>query len=64
MSKETKKKNNYNTEILNRINEKYGLSLRFMRMSLSGERTSEMSDVVKSEYKKMHNAVTDLLKTL
>lgn len=64
MSKETKKKNNYNTEILSRINEKYGLSIRFMRMSLAGDRKSEMSEIVIKEYKKMHAAVTELLKTL
>lgn len=64
MNKETKKKNNYNTEILNRLQEKYGLSLRFMRMSLSGDRSSEMSDTVKKEYKVMHAAVTALLKSL
>lgn len=64
MDKETKKKNNYNTEILTRIKEKYGLSLRFMRMSLSGDRNSEMSDVVRKDYERMHKAVTELLKTL
>jgi hypothetical protein len=64
MDKPTKKKSNHNTEILTRIQEKYGFSLRFIRMSLAGNRNSEMSDVVKKEYAKMYNAVIELLKTL
>ncbi|TPG37527.1 hypothetical protein [Flavobacterium pectinovorum] len=64
MDKETKKKNTYNTEILNRIKEKYGLSKRFITMSLSGDRRSEMTDIVRKDYKIMEVAVTALLKTL
>lgn len=64
MNKETKKKNIYNTEILNRIKEKYGLSKRFITMSLSGDRKSEMTDIVRKDYKKMETAVAALLKTL
>ncbi|WP_089354352.1 hypothetical protein [Flavobacterium sp. ov086] len=64
MDKETKKKNIYNTEILNRIKEKYGLSKRFITMSLSGDRKSEMTDTVRKDYKKMETAIAALLKTL
>ena len=64
MDKLTQKKNNHNTEILNRIKEKYGLSLRFIRMSLAGNRQSEMSETVKKEDKTMYDAVTKLLKSL
>ncbi|RKR05375.1 hypothetical protein C8C83_4722 [Flavobacterium sp. 90] len=64
MDKETKKKNIYNTEILNRIKEKYGLSKRFITMSLSGDRKSEMTDTVRKDYKKMEIAIAALLKTL
>ncbi|PIF34702.1 hypothetical protein CLU81_5363 [Flavobacterium sp. 9] len=64
MDKETKKKNIYNTEILNRIKEKYGLSKRFITMSLSGDRKSEMTDTVRKDYKKMEIAIATLLKTL
>lgn len=64
MDKETKKKNIYNTEILNRIKEKYGLSKRFITMSLSGDRRSEMTDTVKKDYKKMEIAIRELLKTM
>lgn len=64
MDKETKKKNIYNTEILNRIKEKYGLSKRFITMSLSGDRKSEMTETVRKDYKKMETAIAALLKTL
>lgn len=64
MDKETKKKNTYNTEILNRIKEKYGLTKRFVTMSLSGDRKSEISESIKKDYKTMQDAVTALLKKL
>ncbi|MCD0469775.1 hypothetical protein [Flavobacterium sp. JAS] len=64
MDKETKKKNTYNKEILNRIKEKYGLSKRFITMSLSGDRKSEMTETIRKDYKKMENAIAVLLKTL
>lgn len=64
MDKETKKKNIYNTEILNRIKEKYGLSKRFITMSLSGDRKSEMTETIRKDYKKMETAIAALLKTL
>lgn len=64
MDKETKKKNTYNKEILNRIKEKYGISKRFITMSLSGDRSSEMTDKIKKDYKKMEMAILALLQTL
>jgi hypothetical protein len=64
MDKETKKKNTYNKEILNRIKEKYGISKRFITMSLSGDRNSEMTDRIRKDYRKMEIAVFELLKTL
>jgi len=64
MDKETKKKNTYNKEILNRIKEKYGFSKRFITMSLSGDRNSEMTEKIRKDYKKMEMAILALLKTL
>jgi hypothetical protein len=64
MDKETKKKNTYNKEILNRIKEKYGISKRYITMSLSGDRKSEMTDKIRKDYKKMEVAVLALLRTL
>lgn len=64
MDKETKKKHTYNKEILNRIKEKYGISKRFITMSLAGDRKSEMTDNIRKDYKKMEIAILELLKTL
>ena len=64
MDKETKKKNNYNKEIVNRIKEKYGISKRFITMSLVGDRKSEMTETIRKDYKTMENAINSLLKTL
>ncbi|MEZ0130529.1 hypothetical protein AB9T88_12520 [Flavobacterium sp. LBUM151] len=64
MDKETKKKHTYNKEILNRIKEKYGISKRFITMSLTGDRKSEMTDNIRKDYKKMEIAILELLKTL
>lgn len=64
MDKRTKKKSDYNAEILNRLVEKYGVSKRYITMSLSGDRTSETSDTIISDYKKMSSAVDQLLKSL
>lgn len=64
MDKHTKKKNNYNAEILNRLTEKYGVSKRFVTMSLNGDRTSETSDTIKSDYKLMETEVSKTLKNL
>lgn len=64
MDKPTKNKNNYNAEILGRLKTKYGVSKRFITMSLSGDRTSETSEAIKKDYNKMSTELQALLKTL
>jgi hypothetical protein len=64
MDKSMKKKNNYNVEILIRLTEKYGVSKRFVTMSLNGDRTSETSDTIKKDYKVMSSAIASTLKEL
>lgn len=64
MNKLKEKKSNYNAEILIRLQEKYGLSLRFIRMSLGEKRKSEMSDRVIKDYQIMSDAISELLKSL
>ncbi|MBW4362692.1 hypothetical protein [Flavobacterium taihuense] len=64
MDKPTKKKNNYNAEILIRLTEKYGVSKRFITMSLNGDRTSETSETIISDYKEMVKQVAETLKKL
>ena len=50
MSKPTKKRNNYNEDILIALNEKYGYSIDYIRKSLRGDRKGEMPDILKKEY--------------
>jgi hypothetical protein len=64
MDKPTKNKNNYNAEIIGRLKTKYGVSKRFITMSLSGDRTSETSEAIKKDYKIMSTELQALLKTL
>lgn len=64
MDKPTKNKNNYNAEIIGRLKTKYGVSKRFITMSLSGDRTSETSTAIKKDYSKMLTELQALLKTL
>lgn len=64
MSETTKNKKIYNTEILTRLTEKYGLSKRYLTMSLSGERVSETSDKIKSDYKKANDAIIKILESI
>ena len=51
MNKPTKKRNNYNEDILNNIKERLGYSLDYIRKSLRGDRVGEMPDIIKKEYK-------------
>ncbi|KVV14826.1 hypothetical protein [Flavobacterium sp. TAB 87] len=64
MDKPTKKKNIYNTDIVDRLKEKYGVSKRFITMSLNNDRTSETSEAIKGDYRKMTLAVDKTLKGL
>ncbi len=64
MNKRTKTKPEYNGQIVERLISKYGVTKRFISMSLSGDRKSETSDTIASDYKKMEKAVNDLLATL
>lgn len=64
MSETTKNKKIYNTEILTRLVKKYGLSKRYITMSLSGERVSETSDKIKSDYKAANDAITKIIESI
>ena len=64
MDKPTKKINNYNSEVIERLKTKYGVSKRYITMSLSGDRTSETSTQIKKDYRVMLKEVKNLLKTL
>ena len=64
MDKPTKKRANYNTTVVDRLKEKYGVSKRFITMSLSGDRESETSEAIKKDYKTMLKEVNNVLKAL
>jgi hypothetical protein len=53
MSKTTKKRNNYNEDILEALNEKWGYSIDYIRKSLRGDRVGVMPDKLIKEYKKL-----------
>jgi hypothetical protein len=62
MSKLKEKKRKYNQDVLDRLQEKYGLSRYFITESLRGRRTSETSEKVVSDYNKMLMDVNKALK--
>ncbi|MDN3621306.1 hypothetical protein QWY81_17700 [Polaribacter undariae] len=53
MCKPTKKRINFNEDILNALNVKYGYSIDYLRKSIRGDRTGIMPDQLKKEYKKL-----------
>lgn len=64
MDKPTKKNNKYNQVVIERLKAKYGVSKRYITMSLSGDRTSETSTKIKNDYKTILKEVNAFLKTL
>lgn len=54
--KRTKKRNNYNEEILTSLAEKYGFSVDYIRKCLRDDRKGVMPDIVKKEYKELESA--------
>lgn len=64
MNKPTKKRAIYNTTVVNRLIEKYGVSKRYITMSLSGDRQSETLEAISKDYKAMLKEVNNILKQL
>ncbi|MDM1557090.1 hypothetical protein HX126_21270 [Chryseobacterium indologenes] len=56
MGKPTKKRTNYNEDILNVLKDKYGYSLDYIRKSLRGDRTGIMPDLIIKTYKELEIA--------
>lgn len=52
-----KKPRKYNTEVLKRIREKFGLSEYYIRECLNGHNSSETADTIRKEYKRLLTAV-------
>lgn len=63
-SKKTKQYFTYNRDIIKRLKEKHGFTSRFIYASLRGERTSESSDKIVKDYKKMESEINKTLKQL
>lgn len=53
MNKPTKKRINFNEDVLDILKSKYGYSLDYIRKSLRGDRTGIMPDNLIKEYKKL-----------
>ena len=62
MSESTKKRNNYNTDVVNTLASKYGVSSRYVTMSLNGDRKSATSETILREYNKLVKAIKDQLR--
>jgi signal recognition particle receptor subunit beta len=61
-NKRTNKKQNYNEEILNILETKYGYSIDYIRKCLRGDRTGIMPDEIVKEYKALHAASKKAIK--
>lgn len=62
MDKRTKKRSNYNEDILIVIREKYGYPLDYIRKVLRGQRTGEMPDAIKKDYAQLDRASKEAIK--
>lgn len=51
MDKSNQKRNSYNTTVVNQLSTKHGLTKRFIRQCLSGDRVSLTADTICREYK-------------
>lgn len=61
MSKPTKKRNIYNTDILSILETRYGYSVDYIRKALRGDRVGEMPDTLIKEYKALESAAKSAL---
>ncbi|AWG27186.1 hypothetical protein [Flavobacterium kingsejongi] len=59
MNKETQKRNNYNTEILNALENKYGVSIDYIRKCLRGVRIGVVPSKIISEYEEVAKQIDE-----
>lgn len=57
----SQKKNKYNTDIIDRLKAKFGVSRRFITQSLSGDRKSETSESIVKEYGQLQEKINNAL---
>lgn len=53
----------FNDQVIDRLVEKYGLSKRFIKMSIDGDRKSETSTTIKKDYHSLVKKFADAVKT-
>lgn len=56
MDKPTKKRNNYNTEVIKVLSEEYEVSTQFVRQAIRQDKTSLTAETIRKKYYKMANA--------
>lgn len=61
MSKSTIKRQNYNTQVVERIAKKWGVTPRFVTMALKGDRDSETAETIKKDYKRLVKEVNNII---
>ncbi|HIB37603.1 MAG TPA: hypothetical protein EYO36_08595 [Mesonia sp.] len=61
MNKSNQKRKSYNTSVLNKVAEKYGVTATYVRASIRGDKKGVMPDLLKKDYKSMCKAVDDVL---
>ncbi|PWN62278.1 hypothetical protein [Chryseobacterium oncorhynchi] len=61
MSKPTKKRQSYNTDILNVLSEEFEVSTRFVRMSIRKEKQSRTADNIRKKYYEMIKPTQDAI---
>ena len=59
--KRTKKRNNYNEDILNSLATKYGFSVDYIRKCLRGDRLGIMPDQIIKDYAQLEKAAKDAI---
>ncbi len=55
------KYNKYIPIVVNRLKDKYGVSIQFIHLSLRGDRTSETAEKIVAEYKLLASEITKII---
>lgn len=61
MSKSTQKRQSFNSQVVNKLSEKYELTPYYIRQCLKGERNSITSDTIRKEYRRLKKEVENAL---
>jgi len=61
MDKPTKKRQTYNTVILNLLSEEFEVSTRFVRMSINQEKHSRTAENIRKKYFELSRPLTDAI---